>query len=271
MLIITFVLTTIVVIASWLSGKLEVYDIGVNLITAGIVLTALSMPLFYRSHHRARTRINLDLSIEERNKIVPDTYYDYFAGVAFAPIVALSIGFLLIISTGYVGQRNSQQTNLPFVGSIRPNIVEMHEIARQHNDDAYLLNATYYFSENKPYIFISSFGSVKNPSQSIVVTLENKGEYSIDFYEHSSSIQLTIADGDWLIDSQEAIAIFAQNENLRACINFPQSRVKRLDLTRAYSLNNRDVKWCLWIEECSAIKSRTCIDANTGEELILND
>src|SRR5688572_22206394 len=105
MLIATVIITVIVIVISLISRKSELYEIGSILITVGLVLTALSMPLFYRSHHRARTRINLDLSIEERNKIVPDTYYDYFAGIAFAPIVTGIIGFLFITFANYFGQR----------------------------------------------------------------------------------------------------------------------------------------------------------------------
>ena len=273
MLIVMLIITGAAIVVSLLSGKSELYDIGVNLLATGVALTVLVIPFFYRSHHRARTRINLHLSVEERNKSVSDPYYDYFAGVAFAPIAAAILGFLLVILANSIGQRPASNANIPFVGSVQPHVIKMQEIAHQHYEDAYLVELMYNFGQQTNYILSTEFAIPSHPSLGLVIELSIDGEYIEETYEvptHLSS-PIPITKEDWPIDSQKAIWIFAQDDGLKTCIVLSQEYRKLLELTRAYSIDQDEVKWCLRIDGCEATQTRTCINAATGEKIIFKD
>jgi len=267
--IITTLLLTLVVIAFYyLTGGTSLYDAGKILLITGIALAAFVLSLFYRSHHRARIRIHLHLPVEERNKIVSDPYYDVFAGVAFATVITAVLGFGLVTIAAKMEGRQSSGTNVPFVGSVKSELLNLYEIAYQWQSDAYLVRLDYNFGREQDFsnrLITAFFESSSDSNSFIVVTVTTDGNYVQRPYNSSGSPNASqpIADEDWPIDSQEAVSIFARDEGVRSCLNRDQP--KKLELTRVYSAENDPVVWCLRIDECTDIQQSICINAVTGE------
>jgi hypothetical protein len=252
------------------TGGTSLYDAGRTLLIVGIALTVLVFPLFHRSHHRARIRIHLHLPVEERNRIVADPYYDVFAGVALATILIAALGYGIITIANTLEGRQPSNTNLPFIGSVKSELPHLYETAYQWQSDAYLVELEYNFGwkeAHSDYLINADFRSFAEPNTILEVEVTPDGNYVYEFYHlpQSASMSLSITEENWVIDSQEAISIFAQdNDEIRACLSF--DRPKKLKLTRRYSAE-QEVKWCLFIDECSEIPQKICIDAETGEEI----
>jgi hypothetical protein len=272
----TFVITLVVLAIYFFTGGTSFYEAGRFLLLTGITLTVIVIPLFYRSHHRARLHIHLHLPVEERNRIIADPYYDYFAGVAFGTMltVALSFGMLTLAST--LEGRRSLSANMPFVGSVKAELPNLYKIARQWQNDAYLVELSYNFGSQAiyptydDYIFSANFRSLSEPDTSLVIEVSRQGKYLKNYSFHlppSSNWQIPISDENWTIDSQEAVSVFAQDSDIRACLKLDHP--KKLQLTQEASPENGQVIWCLHDKDCYEIDDRICIDAVTGEPIPL--
>lgn len=254
------------------TGGRSFYEAGRFLLMAGISLAVLVVPLFYRSHHRARIHIHLEAPVEERNRIISDPYYDYFAGatLGLGLTIILSVGILAL--SGNLEGRQSSSANVPFVGSVKAELPNLYEQAREWQSDAFLVELTYYFgrkSEFHDQIISAEFRSFAQPDTLLIVEVTTTGEYNKQFFHDLQPIenrQAPASDENWTIDSQEAVTIFGQDNSIRPCLNY--DREKTLKLTQGYA-EDQHARWCLRIDACAELDSTTCIDAVTGEPISL--
>jgi len=271
----TLTITLVILAIYFFTGGASFYEAGRFLLFAAIALSVVVIPLFYRSHHRARLHIHLHLPVEERNRIISDPYYDVFAGIALGTVVTVVVGFGLIAMASKVEGRRSTSSNVPFVGSVKAELPNLYERAYQWQKDAYLVGLKYnfgseprYLTYDDDYIISADFRSPSKPDMSLVIEISRDGAYTKDYSSHlppSSDWQAPIE--NWAIDSQEAVSIFAQDRAIRACLNLEHR--KKLILTRMSSLEKGRMIWCLRINECYEIDQQICIDAMTGEHISL--
>jgi hypothetical protein len=208
---------------------------------------------------RARTRLLLIASLEERNRIVPDEYHDVHAGAAFAALLTIAAGALLISLANSLGQRTSSTASLPFVGSVRSQLAAMHDTAMGWHEDAYLTGAMYDFSDEPVFILWAEYRAPSHPRQNLTIILFPTGEYKkITSDLDSSVLPAPIQVDDRLIDSSKVISLFSVDAGTQQCLAFADRR-RILELTRSGETKTGEMVWCLWIEGCKHV----CRNATT--------
>ena len=275
----TLVITSGVLAFHFFTGGRSFYEAGTILLFTGITLAVIVIPLFYRSHHRARLHIHLHESVEERNRIISDPYYDYFAGVAFGVVLTVVVSFGLIAIASNLEGRRSLSTTVPSVGSVKAELPFLYKRAQEWQSDAYLVELKYNFGpepiyptyDYDDYIISADFRSLLEADTSLVIEFSRKGTYLKNYPRHlqsSQNWQSPVSDKNWTIDSQEAISIFAKDRAIRACLNLDHPM--KLVLTQMPSPEEGRVLWCLRIRECYEIDEAICIDAVSGQPVSLD-
>ena len=192
---------------------------------------------------------------------------------------------LAILGIGWVLFKPKAAIQLK-VASLQENWSTLENSAQTWQKDAYLTSVNFFIFKtvsNSPAMQVmADFHSLQVPINEIVqVTIYDDGTVvnsprsagtmhaSDPVFEEllasaRGSAEDAIRRGDWSIDSQEALNIFAKDPEISTCLGSPQSIVT-LSLNKTYS---DDPAWELLIFECPGYSSDLetyHLDAKTGE------
>lgn len=197
-------------------------------------------------------------------------------GVLVLALAILGIGWVLF---------NPPAARQHKVASLNENWNKLENNARTWKSDAYLTSVNFYLVKtlNSPALqVIAEFHSLQVPANETIqvsiyddgtvvnspgspVTISASNPVLQEFMANArGSAEDAIRQGDWSIDSQEALNIFAEDPEISACLESSQSIVT-LSLNKTQT---NDPAWELLIFECPGYSSDLetyFLDAKTGE------
>lgn len=259
-------------------NNFNIYDLGVFVIYAGIIISVVSF-LFVFSSSSWKIRLQSYLPLEMRGQGVRDPYKDFLFTVLISGLCLLLTGFILVgISQAY-GYRKPESGAGPSVSLLRGELELYMPYAKEWQEDAFLSEADILIGDNLPWLILADFRSLTNLNEYLVIGTDSDGAIRGKTYSIDPHLEyIPISDDDWVLDSQDAIDIFVQDPDIRFCINSSLADTHyfnriRLSLTRWYrlSLLGDPVVWRLGLpNRCPDVDYYYLLDAYTGE-LIYDD
>jgi len=274
-LVVFLVVSTTIIFALSSLQRLNIYDIGVATLYAGLVVWVLCFLLLF-SASSWRKRLESYLPLEVRGQGVRDHSRDFLWAIMISGISLSLCGYVVINTSQRLGIRTPDPDASPYVGSVRRELNSHMEIAKQWQEDADLHDATIWIGDNLRWIVSSTFCSASLSNRYLSIDTNADGSLTSESYTANSPICHTepIIDDDWLLDSQDAIDIFAQNPEIRICLMANQENegiffdYTRLTLRRLSLMPNEPVVWVLSLPSSCTDDKVHFMDARTGEIII---
>ncbi len=136
--------------------------------------------------------------------------------------------------------------------------------ARAWQSDAYLAEVNYTQRGGSAFELEARYASPQAPAKLLVLKMERSPTIAVSILDapsYPAAPKYTIHRGDWTIDAQEALNIFAQEKAVEECLLSPGGADIKLSLNRFFS---RDTAWELSIINCRGNEFFRYIDAKTG-------
>lgn len=193
---------------------------------------------------------------------------------ALTILFSTALLFLLscsIVSRGETASSESRSVYIPEIPSLKENLPTFFQLAREWKPDAYLYRVWFHFEGTTSPWIITDFRSDTNRKESYSIYLEKDGQITsqIYTYEAENNYQTPILDDEWLIDSTEAIQLFAENPEIQEYFNNFDSYdiCSGLWLERNANFPDRLLVWRLTIMDCVGFGEDFFMDPMTGEEI----
>lgn len=247
----------------------DLYDFGVLLTSIGGTLAFLVLFIFFSSalwKHQIRRYLPPD------DQVLParDARSDYLLTLAISTLLVTFTGLLLVWHMVSIGERKPVAGYYPHIGSVRAALNDLHEYAIRWQSDAYLVEVTLEMGDESPYRMSATYKSPSVVLETLLIYVETDGNIASEIYEMGSSWgqRKAIHDLDWRLDSEDALRIFAANDDIGFCLMSSAQRANRLELTRLSSADNQPIVWRLFLPDClTAPSGPYYLDAQTGKWL----
>lgn len=245
------------------------YDFGVSLISFGGIFAFLTFFIFSSSalwKHQIRRYMPPD----DQALPVRDARSDYLLTLTISALLVAFTGLLLVWHMVYIGERKPVVGSYPHVGSVRSTLNDLHKHALLWKSDAYLTEVTLELADESPYRMRAIYQSPSVVLEFLSIYIETDGSITSKVYEMNSTWgrRKAIQDSDWQLDSEDALRIFATNDDIRFCLMSSAKRANRLELTRTSLMDKQPVVWRLFVPGCSSVSNELYyLDAQTGKWL----
>jgi len=250
------------------------YDFGVPILIIGIGVALLSLYVL-SSASSWRKRLEDYLPEEARGQGVRDGSKDFLWTTMITGIILGLSGFGLINTSLDQGIRTPDPETRPSVSSLRGELPLHEEEAKKWAKDAYLYSADVSMVDNTWWIIFSIYEAKSEPYDFIFIYTENDGSITTDINTSNTPLRHTepIIESDWTIDSQDAIDVFLQDEEIHKCImsNRDTQDVSifnsiELSLERVIWIKDSPAAWILSLSDnCNVEHRYIVLDAKTGE------
>jgi hypothetical protein len=161
------------------------------------------------------------------------------------------------------------------VPSLKAYLPFLDEEAKNWAEDAYLIEAQLSltatgYSQKLPYIDVEYVAPSK-PALSIGIWVMPDGSFEKNYFAHGRplSVDLPIAESDWLLDSVDAFEIMFDPQSRANFDAYPDRflNCSHMSLTRHYAIQDK-VVWVLLPSTCNMHSTYKFIDATSGEILL---
>jgi hypothetical protein len=177
------------------------------------------------------------------------------------------IGFLLLglsvfIAAWLVFSPSAQK--LPTLVSLEEKWDALETSAHELKGDAYVTSIDISTDITNPYAITAEYHSTSVADKMIFVGIDRFNKIDavwVNMPPSSSGAQKPILRKDWAIDSQEALSIFAKDENVNTCLISSKSLIF-LSLNRVMTEN---ASWVLHVDCPEGQSQRGYLNALTGE------
>jgi hypothetical protein len=163
------------------------------------------------------------------------------------------------------------------VPSLKASLSFLDEEAKNWAEDAYLIDARLSltatgYSQKLPYIDVEYVAPSK-PGLSIGIWVMPDGSFEKNYFTHGRplSVDVPIAESDWLLDSVDAFDIMFDPQSRADFDAYPDRFLScsHMSLTRHYAVQDK-VVWILLPSTCNMHSNYKFIDATSGDILSPN-